>query len=119
MESKNSYWGHYNKICGDNLMFIAMNRFLVKNGKEDLFEEIWRSRDTYLSEFPGFIEFNLLKGECVDGTTLFASHTKWSSRQDFENWTRSDAFKKAHKSANNNKDLYLGHPKFEGLEAVL
>ena len=50
---------------------------------------------------------------------FFASHTKWSSRQDFENWTRSDAFKKAHKSANNNKDLYLGHPKFEGLEAIL
>ena len=121
MESKNLIGGHYNRIFGDNLMFIAMNRFLIKNGKEELFEEIWRSRDTYLSEFPGFIEFNLLKGECVDGTTLFASHTKWSSRQDFENWTRCDAFKKAHKSANNNnnKDLYLGHPKFEGFEAVL
>ena len=100
-------------------MFIAMNRFQIKNGKEELFEEIWRSRDTHLNECPGFIEFNLLKGESVDGITLFASHTKWSSREDFENWTRSDAFRKAHKSANNNNDLYLGHPKFEGFEAVL
>ena len=99
-------------------MFIAMNRFQIKKGKEELLEEIWRSRDTHLNEFPGFIEFNLLKGESVDGITLFASHTKWSSREDFENWTRSDAFRKAHKSANNNKDLYLGHPKFEGFDAV-
>ena len=66
-------------------MFIAMNRFQIKHVKEELFEEIWRSRDTHLNEFPGFIEFNLLRGESVDGITLFASQTISSSRQEFEN----------------------------------
>ena len=41
-------------------MYIAMNRFLIKNGKEELFEEIWKSRETHLEETPGFIKFNLL-----------------------------------------------------------
>ena len=40
-------------------MYIAMNRFLIKNGKEELFEEIWKSRETHLEETPGFINFNL------------------------------------------------------------
>ena len=44
-------------------MFIAMNRFLIKRGKEELFEEIWKSRETHLDEFPGFLKFSLLKGK--------------------------------------------------------
>ena len=32
-----------------------MNRFLIKNGKEELFEEIWKSRETHLEETPGFL----------------------------------------------------------------
>ena len=36
-------------------MYIAMNRFSIKSGKEELFEEIWKSRETHLEETPGFI----------------------------------------------------------------
>ena len=56
-------------------MFIAMNRFLIKSGKEELFEEIWKSRETHLDKFPGFLKFNLLKGIIKDDVTLYASHT--------------------------------------------
>ena len=35
------------------------------------------------------------------------------------NWTKSEAFKLAHKDAGQHKDLYIGAPDFEGFEKVL
>lgn len=99
-------------------MFIAMNRFEVRPGEEDAFEQLWLSRDTYLDGVPGFVEFHLLRGPVQDDHTLFSSHTVWRSRGDFEVWTRSEAFREAHRNAGGNKPLYLGHPRFEGFEVV-
>ncbi|PWE33367.1 antibiotic biosynthesis monooxygenase [Maritimibacter sp. 55A14] len=100
-------------------MFIAMNRFRVAKGKEADFEEVWRSRRTRLDEMAGFREFRLLRGPEAEDHTLYASHTIWESRADFEAWTKSQQFRDAHKDAGQNKPLYLGHPQFEGFEAVL
>jgi heme-degrading monooxygenase HmoA len=36
-------------------MFIAMNRFRVRTGSEDAFEEVWLKRDTHLEKVPGFV----------------------------------------------------------------
>ena len=44
-------------------MFVAMNRFKIVRGKEDIFEKIWKERDSKLSEVKGFINFNLIKGK--------------------------------------------------------
>ena len=44
-------------------MFIAMNRFKINIGKESEFEMIWKNRETLLDQVPGFISFNLLRGE--------------------------------------------------------
>ncbi|MFC0408321.1 antibiotic biosynthesis monooxygenase family protein [Roseomonas elaeocarpi] len=99
-------------------MFIAMNRFKVLPGSEAEFEEVWRSRDSRLREVPGFVEFHLLRGPAAEDHVLYASHTVWASRGDFENWTRSDAFRAAHRSAGGTKPLYLGPPQFEGFEPV-
>ena len=49
---------------------------------------------------------------------LYASHSLWRSEAAFLDWTRSEAFRKAHAGAGANKPLYLGHPDFEGF-AVL
>jgi heme-degrading monooxygenase HmoA len=97
-------------------MFIAMNRFQVRKGSEDDFEQVWTSRDTHLHEVPGFIEFHLLKGPEREGYTLYASHTVWRSRAAFEAWTRSEAFREAHEDAGHHKPLYLEHPQFEGFD---
>ena len=99
-------------------MYIAMNRFQVMRGQEEAFEQVWTSRDTYLDGVPGFIEFHLLRGPEAEDQTLFASHTVWRSREDFEAWTKSEAFRQAHRNAGDNKPLYLGHPRFEGFEVV-
>ena len=100
-------------------MFIAMNRFRIVLGKEAQFENIWKNRESYLEEVPGFIEFNLIKGLSNDKFTLYASHSKWKSEKDFSNWTKSKSFKLAHKNAGQHKTFYIGHPEFEGFKVVI
>lgn len=105
-------------------MYIAMNRFRVKSGNEEEFETVWKNRDRHLAELPGFVEFQLLKGPAIedDGDepyTLYASHTVWATQDDFIAWTKSEAFRLAHKNAGQNKPLYIGGPRFEGFEAVI
>ena len=100
-------------------MFIAMNRFRIAPGHEADFEDIWRKRDSYLDEVPGFREFHLLKGPSDEKAALYASHTTWDSRQDFENWTESESFRKAHGQARAPEGTYLGPPQFEGFEVVM
>ncbi|MBN9063130.1 MAG: antibiotic biosynthesis monooxygenase [Rhizobiales bacterium 65-9] len=101
-------------------MYIAMNRFKVSKGNEEAFETLWRSRESYLHELPGFQEFSLLKGPEKEDHTLYSSHTVWNSFADFKNWTTSEQFRKAHSRAGGaNKPLHMGHPEFEGFQAVL
>ena len=100
-------------------MFIAMNRFKIALGREKEFIEIWRNRESFLSGVPGFKEFHLLQGPVNEEFTLFASHSVWDSAEAFEAWTHSDEFRKAHANAGNAKGVYLGHPQFEGFEAVV
>lgn len=99
-------------------MFIAMNRFKVAPGAEADFEEVWTSRDTHLRDVPGFVEFHLLRGPAREDHVLYASHSIWRSRSAFEDWTRSEAFRAAHRGAGDNKPLYNGHPEFEGFEVI-
>ena len=100
-------------------MYIAMNRFRVNEGHENVFEEIWRKRDSYLDQVPGFKRFNLLRGETADGITVFVSHSTWESRGAFLAWTESEAFRKAHGDARSPQGTLAGHPVFEGYEVVL
>ena len=78
-------------------MYIAMNRFHVKKGAEKDFEQVWLSRDIHLTAVPGFIEFHLLKGPEHEDYTPYTSHSVWQSRAKFEAWTRSEAFRLAHR----------------------
>ena len=100
-------------------MYIAMNRFKIKLGSESSFEDIWKNRETHLDKVEGFKKFNLIKSESNQEYTLYASHSVWESKDHFINWTKSEAFKLAHKNAGQHKNLYLGPPQFEGFERVL
>jgi heme-degrading monooxygenase HmoA len=99
-------------------MYIAMNRFKVAHGSEADFETVWASRDSFLTQVPGFLAFHLLKGPARDDHVLYATHTVWSDYAAFEGWTKSEAFRAAHRNAGGNRPLYLGHPEFEGFEAI-
>ncbi len=99
-------------------MFVAMNRFKIRRGCEAAFEDIWRQRESHLERVPGFVAFHLLRGPTFEDYTLYASHSVWQSRAAFEAWTRSEAFRAAHRDAGATRDLYLGPPQLETFEAV-
>ena len=100
-------------------MFIAMNRFKIVKGREMDFEDIWKNRETQLDTVPGFKKFHLVRGDREASHTLYASHSTWNSQVDFVNWTKSEAFRLAHKGAGQHSGLYIGHPIFEGFEVVI
>ena len=103
-------------------MYIAMNRFKVAPGSEAAFEQMWTSRESHLHGVPGFVEFHLLRGPARDDHVLYSSHTIWADHGSFEGWTRSEAFRAAHRDAGaagrGSAPLYLGRPEFEGFEVI-
>ena len=58
-----------------------MNRFKIISGKEETFEEIWKSRDTHLENVPGFKKFNLIFPQIVHipSNSQLASNKSFSS----------------------------------------
>ncbi len=96
-------------------MFIAMNRFQVAPGREADFETIWRKRETYLKEVPGFIQFALLRS---DNAGEYISHSTWRDRQAFVDWTRSPAFTAGHRQGSL-MGIVQGPPQIGLYEAVI
>lgn len=99
-------------------MYLAMNRFMVPVENSEAFENVWLGRDSHLNAMEGFVEFHMLRGPENDGVVLYASHTVWESEDAFRDWTRSDAFRQAHRDAGTTTKLYNGHPNFEGFSSI-
>ena len=97
-------------------MFIAMNHFDVDPERGEEFETRWRERERHLADVPGFKAFALLRG---DEPGQYASHSVWADRDAFEEWTRSEAFRAAHRGARMPEGLLRGHPKVRTWESVL
>ena len=92
---------------------------MVANARGRQYGAVWRNRKSRIASVPqGFVEFHLLRGPSAPGRTLYASHTVWRRRDDFEAWTRSEAFRDAHRTSSDSRELHLGHPVFEGFEVV-
>src|SRR3569623_1212549 len=100
-------------------MFVAMNRFKIAPGREQQIIEVWKHSEPSLETVPGFTVFHLLRGPSNEECTLVASHSFWESRAAFDDWTKSEGFRRAHAQAGGAKGIYLGPPQFEGFELVL
>jgi heme-degrading monooxygenase HmoA len=96
-------------------VFIAMNQFQVDPARGEDFEKVWRERETYLAEVPGFLQFALLRG---DEPGDYISHSTWESREAFLGWAQSDAFRKAH-GERMPEGIVLGHPRARFYDAVV
>ena len=100
-------------------MYVAMNHFRVVPERAEDFEKVWRERETFLNEVPGFESFHLLRGPQEEGAQLYASHTIWKDEASFRAWTESEAFRKAHAQGGKSSGTVMGPPKFVGWQAVL
>lgn len=101
-------------------MYVAMNRFKVLKESTEKFEERWLSRESYLHELNGFIEFHMLRGPEREDHILYSSYTLWATREDFDAWTKSEQFRKSHEraGASTAEKLTIGHPEFEGFDVL-
>ncbi len=96
-------------------MFIAMNNFKIVPGKEEEFEQIWKTRDTYLHNVPGIVRFSLL---CSDAAGEYVSHSTWESREAFTAWTQSEAFAAGHRQGSL-MGIVAGPPQIKLYDAVI
>jgi len=100
-------------------MYVAMNHFRIAAGRGEEFEARWRERESHLDGVPGFVQFHLVRGkDHEDGAHRYASHVIWESEATFTDWTRSEAFRKAHGAARMPEGLMVGHPQFMGWQSI-
>ncbi len=99
-------------------MYLTMNRFKVRPDQAEAFEALWLRRDSHLKTVPGFLSFHLMRGPERGDHVLYASHTAWETEEAFTGWTKSEAFRAAHKDAGGSRDLYLEPPELEIFETV-
>jgi heme oxygenase (mycobilin-producing) len=93
-------------------MILVMNRFSVTPGREQDFEQAFRDRAKLIDQMPGFLGLDMLRPASPGG--VFISMTRWARMEDFEGWTKSEAFRKAH--GKRHEGMFTGHPVLEIFE---
>jgi heme oxygenase (mycobilin-producing) len=93
-------------------MITVMNRIFVADEYADAFEQRFQDRAGLVDEMPGFISNQVLRP--VNPGDPYIVLTFWESREQFEAWTRSDAFMKGHaRSGTLPKEAFTGSNKLE------
>lgn len=93
-------------------MFIVMNRITVSDGRQQDFEKTFTERDRAVDLMPGFVDLQVLRP--AEGRT-YVVLTRWKTREDFQQWTESEAFVAAHRKQS--PGLAEGRPTLEIYES--
>ncbi|MGZ0049559.1 antibiotic biosynthesis monooxygenase family protein [Brevibacillus gelatini] len=83
-------------------MYVSMNRLKVPADYQSHLERAFGGGGEGMKEVPGFLEFLFLAPTEGDEYIVF---TKWTDEQSFQNWTQSEAFKRAHAGTNPNSPV--------------
>lgn len=75
-------------------MYVVMNELHVPSERKAMLTERFSKSAENMKNVPGCLEFLFLDNEKEDGKQVV--FTKWESKNDYENWLESDAFKRAH-----------------------
>jgi len=93
-------------------MITVANRIFVEPQYAEQFEARFRDRAGLVDRMPGFVANQVLRP--VNPGDPYVVLTWWMSRQDFEAWTRSDAFREGHaRSGTLPKEAFSGPNKLE------
>ena len=92
----------------DESVIVVMNRITVAEGRESDFEKTFTERDRAVDQMPGFVDLQVLRP--TEGRT-YVVMTRWKSREDFDQWTKSEAFIAAHRKQS--PGLAEGRPTLE------
>ena len=67
-------------------MFVAMSRFRVRSGQEEMVREAFGRRPQRVDGYPGFVRMEVLSPK--DQENEFWLITVWEDRDSFETWHR-------------------------------
>ncbi|MFC4738356.1 antibiotic biosynthesis monooxygenase family protein [Bacillus daqingensis] len=83
-------------------MYVVMNELHVPpEGRENVAARFSESAEK-MKEVPGCLDFMFLQPD--EDLNYPVVLTKWETKEDYNNWINSDAFKKAHKPRRENLD---------------
>lgn len=74
-------------------MIVVQNRIHVREEYRVKFEKLFSEGESTLSEVPGFVSNEVLRP--LNGSE-YVVMTHWQTIEDFQNWRKSDSFRKAH-----------------------
>jgi heme oxygenase (mycobilin-producing) len=97
-------------------MFIVTNRLFVASEYAQEFEARFIQRSGSVDEMQGFVRNQVLRP--LNEGDPYIVMTMWNSKDDFETWTKSDAFKKAHVGGLDPKTYTAPH-KVEMFDVIL
>ena len=107
-------------------MFITMNRIYISDDYTGDFEERFRTRAGEVDKAPGFVRNLVLRpaghrvAEDLPREQPYVVMTMWKSKEDFDAWVDSDAFKKGHgRSGTLPKEAFSRMGGLETFEAFL
>ncbi|MFQ5488945.1 MAG: antibiotic biosynthesis monooxygenase family protein [Gammaproteobacteria bacterium] len=99
-------------------MFVVMNRIPVSKAFWEDFEENFRNRQGLVDQSPGFVR-NLILRPAESSSDYHVVLTLWQSKADFEAWTHSESFARAHEKARQTPpEMYAGRNVLEMFEVV-
>jgi len=99
-------------------MFVTMNRFTIDPAHWEGFEARFRNRAGLVDGEPGFIRNDLLR-PAEDSGEQHIVFTMWESRKDFETWTKSESFRKAHEKVRETpREWFLAPTRLEAFESA-
>ena len=90
-------------------MFVSTNRRRTESGRGWELEDRFRESSKVAEAAEGFISFEMWKTESTPDYDEYLVVTHWESKEAHHRWTRSDAFKEAHRGGVR-ADYMVGHP---------
>jgi heme oxygenase (mycobilin-producing) len=79
------------------MAFVAVNVLTVPEGAGETLEQRFARRAGSVEKAAGFEHFELLRP--LQGTDAYLVYTRWSDREAFQEWTRSQSFSAGHGQA--------------------
>ncbi|UJF24446.1 antibiotic biosynthesis monooxygenase [Suttonella sp. R2A3] len=102
-------------------MYVTMNRFKIKPQYAEAYVDVWQEAQVRVADVDGFLEFKFfrLDSDKPSEYVLFSSYAVWENKDKFLAWTRSEHFKKSHRSGANNRHMYVEKPHLECFDALI
>lgn len=96
-------------------MIVVENHIPVKLEYREEFEKLFVSGTRFVQNAPGFIRNEVLRPTMGEE---YIVQTHWESQETFQNWVKSDDFKRAH-SSHTPDEMFSGESRLEIHEVVV